>query len=140
MAAQWVWWILGVVLVGAELVTGTFYLLAVGCAFLFGGLAAWLGASTPAQLLVAGALALAGSFAAHRWRGSRGTPPPQQPLDVGQPVQVQLWREDGTARVLYRGTQWDAELAHPGGGRERTMYVVATRGSTLIIAPERPAA
>ena len=42
MAAHWVWWILGVVLIGAELVTGTFYLLAVGIAFLAGGLAAWL--------------------------------------------------------------------------------------------------
>jgi len=140
MAAQWVWWILGVVLVGAELVTGTFYLLAVGTAFLVGGIAAWLGASTPAQLLVTGALALAGSFAAHRWRISRGTPPPQPSLDVGAPVQVQVWREDGTARVLYRGTQWDAEPAHPAAGREHTMYVVGTRGSTLIIAPERPAA
>ena len=140
MAAHWVWWILGVVLIGAELVTGTFYLLAVGIAFLAGGLAAWLGASTPAQLLIAGALALAGSFAAHRWRVGKGTPAPQQSLDVGQPVQVQVWREDGTARVLYRGTQWDAELAHAGATREHTMYVVATRGSTLVIAPERPAA
>ena len=139
MAAQWVWWILGVVLVGAELVTGTFYLLAIGVAFLVGGFAAWLGASTPVQLLVAGALAVAGSFVAHRWRDSKGTPPLQPSLDVGQPVQVQIWHDDGTARVTYRGTQWDAQLAVPGGGRERTMYIVAMRGSTLVIAPERPA-
>ena len=139
MAAQWVWWILGVVLIGAELVTGTFYLLAVGVAFLVGGFTAWIGASTPTQLLVAGGLAVAGSFAAHRWRMRRGTPPPQPSLDVGQPVQVQLWREDGTARVIYRGTQWDAELARPDGGRDHTMYIVGTRGSTLLIAPEKPA-
>lgn len=140
MAAHWVWWILGVVLIGAELVTGTFYLLAVGVAFIVGGLAAWLGASTPVQLLVAGVLALAGSFAAHRWRLRTGTPPGQAPLDVGQPVHVQVWHPDGTARVVYRGTHWDAELVRPGAGRERTMYIVATRGSTLLIAPERPAA
>src|SRR4029079_14239863 len=36
------WWILATILVGAELVTGTFYLLAVGIAFAFGGLCAWL--------------------------------------------------------------------------------------------------
>jgi len=140
MAAHWLWWILGVVLIGAELVTGTFYLLAVGIAFLVGGLVAWLGASIAVQLLVTGALALAGSFAAHRWRERKGTPPPQAPLDIGQPVQVQRWHEDGTARVVYRGTQWDAALAEPGAAREHVMYIVAMRGSTLVIAPGRPAA
>lgn len=138
MAAHWVWWILGVVLVGAELVTGTFYLLAIGAALLVGGAAAWVGASIPVQLLVAGALAVAGSFFAHRWRMRRATPPPQPPLDVGQAVQVQVWHPDGTARVAYRGSHWDAELARPDAGREKTMYIVATRGSTLVIAPERP--
>ena len=29
----WIWWVLAAVLVGAELFTGTFYLLAVGVAF-----------------------------------------------------------------------------------------------------------
>jgi membrane protein implicated in regulation of membrane protease activity len=140
MAAHWVWWILGVVLIGAELITGTFYLLAIGAAFLVGGFAAWLGASTPIQLLVAGLLAFAGSFAAHRWRTRRATPPQQPPLDVGQAVQVQVWHPDGTARVVYRGTHWDAELARPDAGREKTMYIVRTRGSTLVIAPERPGA
>ena len=140
MAAQWMWWILGVVLVGAELVTGTFYLLALGIAFIVGGVAAWLGASTPVQLLVAGILALAGSFVAHRWRLRHGTPLPQPSLDVGQQVHVHVWHPDGTARVGYRGTQWDAELADRGASRDRTMVIVATRGSTLLIAPVRPAA
>ena len=140
MAAHWLWWILGVILIGAELVTGTFYLLAVGIAFLLGGVTAWTGASVPTQLMVAGILTLAGSFAAHRWRLRHAGPVPQQSLDVGQSVQVQIWHPDGTARVLYRGTQWDAELARAGGARERTMYIVGTRGSTLLLAAERPAA
>jgi membrane protein implicated in regulation of membrane protease activity len=140
MAAQWLWWILGVVLIGAELVTGTFYLLALGIAFVVGGLAAWLGASTPVQLLVAGVVALAGSFVAHRWRLRHGTPAPQPSLDIGREVHVHVWHPDGKARVVYRGTQWDAELADPAAGRERTMVIVGTRGSTLLIAPVRPAA
>ena len=45
MSAYWIWWALAAVLVGAELVTGTFYLLAVGVAFALGGVAAWLGAA-----------------------------------------------------------------------------------------------
>jgi len=137
MAAHWLWWIVGVTLIGAELVTGTFYLFAMGVACLLGGATAWLGASVPTQLLIGGALSLIGSYAAHEWRKRKGTPAPQPGLDVGQRVQVQIWHEDGTARVAYRGTQWSAELAHPGGRRERTMYIVGTRGSTLLLAAER---
>ena len=37
MGGHWVWWSAAAVLVGAELVTGTFYLLAVGIAAAFGG-------------------------------------------------------------------------------------------------------
>lgn len=140
MAAHWTWWIVGVALIGAELVTGTLYFFAIGVALLVCGLIAWLGASTPVQLLLAAVLALGGTFAAHRWRTRRLEPKPQPPLDVGHSVEVELWHPDGTARVIYRGTHWDAELARPDAGRARTMYIVGTRGSTLVIAPERPAA
>ncbi len=139
MAAHWVWWVLGVVLVGAELLTGTFYLLAIGVAFVLGGVAAWLGAPVELQFVVAAVLSVAGTWAAHRWRLRKGPPPADVPLDVGQAVQVQIWHPDGTARVAHRGTQWDAELAHSGTARERTMYIVGTRGSTLLLAAERPA-
>ena len=103
MAAYWVWWALAAIVVGAELMTGTFYLLAVGVAFVAGGLAAWLGAS----------------------------------LDLGQSVRVLEWKDDGSARVNYRGTQWDAELSAPGVARAETMYIVGTRGSTLLVADRR---
>ena len=140
MAAHWIWWILGVALIGAELVTGTLYFFAMGVAMLVCGLVAWLGASTPIQLLAAAVLAFAGTYAAHRWRTRHATPPPQPPLDVGQAVQVEIWHPDGSARVVYRGTHWNAELARRDAGREKTMYIVGTRGSTLLIAPERPGA
>ena len=139
MAAHWVWWVLGVVLIGAELVTGTFYLLAVGIAFVLGGIAAWLGASLEVQLVVAAVLSVVGTWIAHHWRVRRNPMPPDVPLDVGQSVEVQIWHPDGTARVTYRGTQWDAELARPGAPKERTMYIVGTRGSTLLLDAERVA-
>jgi membrane protein implicated in regulation of membrane protease activity len=140
MAAQWWWWILGVVLVGAELLSGTFYLLALGIAFLLGGIAAWLGAPVEAQLLVAGILAFVGTALAHRWRLRVGTPAPQLPLDVGNTVQVQSWHADGRARVAYRGTHYDAVLASPQAVREKTMYIVAVEGSTLVIDAAPPPA
>ena len=138
MNDYWLWWIMATVLIGAELVTGTFYLLAMGIAFAIGGLAAWFGATMPMQLLIAGALAVAGTMLAHRWRSRRGDPPPLPDLDVGQSVRVESWQPDGTARVVYRGTRWTGELATARTPRRDTMYIVATRGSTLVLDAERP--
>ena len=138
MATYWIWWAMAAVLVGAELMTGTFYLLAVGVAFAAGGVAALMDASLPLQLLVGGVLGVAGTIAAHQWRRRHALPTQQQGLDVGQAVEVVAWHANGTARVNYRGTQWDAELATPGAPRAHTMYVVDTHGSTLVIAQSKP--
>ena len=136
MTDYWTWWILAGLLVGAELLTGTFYLLAVGFAFAVGGIAAILGVALPLQLVVAGIVAVGATMVAHKWRGKR-VPPPTPSFDLGQSVRVVDWNDDGSARVSYRGTQWNAELAEPGASRAETMYIVGTRGSTLLIAERR---
>ena len=138
MADYWIWWIAAALLVALELVSGTFYLLAVGIAFALGGVAAWLGASLPVQLAIGAVLSVVGVVAAHQWRVKRGTPPPQPSLDRGHSVRVEHWNPDGTARVAYRGSQWNAELADAHTTRATTMYIVATRGSTLVLSDRRP--
>ena len=140
MSVEWAWWIVAAVLVGAELLTGTFYLLAVGMAVAFGGVAAFAGASLQMQFTVAGVLGIVLTVVAHRVRLSRATPPPQPSLDIGQAVRVETWNGDGSARVSYRGTSWDAEPATPDVPHAGTMYIVATRGSRLIISDRRPPA
>ena len=140
MGGYWVWWIAAAVLVGAELVTGTFYLLVVGVAAALGGVAAWLGAGVPLQFLMAAGCVVVLTIAAHQWRLRRAPQSPQVALDVGQAVRVQTWNADGTARVDYRGTQWDAELASPETPHAETLYIIATRGSVLVLSDRRPAA
>ena len=56
MSIEWMWWIAAALLIGAELVTGTFYLIAVGIAVALGGVAAWLGAGLQWQFGIAGVL------------------------------------------------------------------------------------
>src|SRR5436190_22024539 len=68
MADFWIWWILAALLVGLELATGTFYLLALGVAFGLGGIAAWLGASPTMQMIIGGALAAVVLVIARYWR------------------------------------------------------------------------
>ena len=138
MTDYWFWWILAAILIGAELITGTFYLLAIGIAFALGGIVALVGAERPMQLLTAGVLAVVGAMIAHRWRRRRGEPAPQPPLDIGKTVKVEAWHPDGTARVIYRGTHWDAVPVSSATVHRPTMYIVDTRGSTLVIADERP--
>ena len=84
MSVEWIWWICAAILIGAELLSGTFYLLAIGIAVALGGVAAWAGASVPIQFGIAGVLGVALTIAAHRWRLSRAMPPQQAHLDVGQ--------------------------------------------------------
>ena len=137
MAAYWIWWIIAGGLVVAELVTGTFFLAALGVAFGVGGLAALLGAGFEIQLVVAGAVAIGGIFLAHRWR-RRQAPQAQEPaFDIGQTVRVQAWNPDGTARVAYRGTLWQAEAAAADVPHGDTMVIVGVRGSTLVIADRK---
>jgi membrane protein implicated in regulation of membrane protease activity len=138
MSLHWIWWIAAALLIGAELLTGTFYLLAIGIAVALGGTAAWLGASTEAQFAVAGVLGVALTIAAHRLRVARATPPPQPSLDIGHAVKVATWSADGRARVDYRGSTWDAELASPDVARAETLYIVAVRGSVLVLSDRRP--
>lgn len=137
MMLYWIWWVLAAVLIGVELLTGTFYLLAVGFAFVVGGVVAWMDGSLPTQLIVGGVLSVVGVMAAHQWRLRRALPEPQVSLDLGQSVRVQTWRDDGSARVEYRGTQWDAEMAAGEATRAETMVIVGVRGSTLVIAAQR---
>ena len=137
MDAYWGWWIAAAVFAGAELVTNTFYLLAIGLALALGGVAAWFGAPTEAQWAVAAVLGLAFTFVAHRWRTRRLQPAPQPAADIGKSVRVRHWNPDGSARVEYRGTQWTAELATPETPRAESMFIVAMHGSKLVIADRR---
>jgi len=137
MMSYLIWWVLAAVLVGVELLTGTFYLLAVGFAFVAGGVVALMDGSLEMQLIVGGVLSVVGVMVAHQWRLRRASPEPQASLDLGQSVRVLTWRDDGTARVEYRGTQWDADMAAGEATRAETMYIVDVRGSTLVIAAQR---
>lgn len=108
------WWVLGLVLAGAEMLTGTFYLLILAGGAAAGGLVALAGGSFALQLVVAAAIGAGGSLWLQRRRAAAAAAPDlvQHP-DVGQTVRVDGWMPDRSARAQYRGAVWDVELA-PG--------------------------
>lgn len=133
MEAYLWWWILGAVLIGIELTSGTFYVLVYGLAAAVAGLAAWLGAGLAAQLLVAGVIALLGTLALRQWK--RGTAPPgstAQDLDIGKPVQIESWQQH-RGQVKYRGAVWDAEAESAEVDPARPLVIRAVKGNTLVL-------
>ena len=140
-----IWVVAGFVLVIAELVTGTFYLLVVGAGAFVGALAAWLGGNELVQAVAGSAVAIGGLIFVHHWhsRNRGGKPGEGNFLDRGQAVVLEGWANETAriARVKYRGASWDARLVrpdeHPSPGT--TLYIEAQEGNTLVVASAPPA-
>ena len=134
------WWIVAGVLVAIELATGTFYLLMLAVGAVAAALAQWAGLSVTGQISAA---ALVGGGATALWHFKRVRHPHAAPaesnpdvlLDIGQTVKVEHWRADGTARVVYRGSEWDACLAPARTAQAGTHRIVAIHGTRLELEP-----
>jgi membrane protein implicated in regulation of membrane protease activity len=138
---DWVWWfVLAFVLVVAELLTGTFYLLMIAIALAGGGLASLAGLSFTLQLVIAAAIGFAGALLLRRTRFGRlhnNQAEPLQNMDVGQTVKIDGWTGSRTARASYRGAQWDIELA-PGEDPQPGEFVIqAIQANRLVVARRR---
>jgi membrane protein implicated in regulation of membrane protease activity len=137
---DWVWWfVLAFVLLMAELLSGTFYLLMIAIALAGAGLVSLAGASLTVQLLVAAILGFSGALLLRRLRFGRRqneTSEPLQNMDVGQTVRVDGWT-GSRARASYRGAQWDIELA-PGEEAQPGDFVIQSiQANRLIVARRR---
>lgn len=132
------WFLLALILVGLEMATGTFYLLIVAIAMAIGGTFALLGIAFSAQLALAGLASIAGIVLLHRWKGKHTSDATNLSLDIGQPVEVLTWRDDGTARVFYREAEWDAELGTKDSGHKGVFYIKDIRGSVLVLTNRKP--
>ena len=137
-AASTAWWLIAGALVAAELATGTFYLLMLALGAAAGAVAAHLGLSTSVQIATA---ALLGGGAIVVWHLRRTAQSPGLPasanpdvnLDIGGTVQVAHWQADGSARVHYRGTDWDARHAGAGQASSGEHTIRAIEGSRLLL-------
>jgi len=138
-----VWLVMGFVLVIAELLTGTFYLLVIGVGAFAGAVVEWAGGNAIVQAVVASAVALIGTWAVHRWHlaqpKDQGT---SNFLDRGQPVVLEAWdNEDARlARVKYRGTIWEARVLAPVSAVPGvTLYIEGQEGGMLLVGAAPPA-
>jgi membrane protein implicated in regulation of membrane protease activity len=135
------WAILGLVLVIAELLSGTFYLLMFGAAAFGAAAVAYFGQPFAAQAVVATAVAGFGCYGVHVYR-ARNMAEQMPPIDAGMPASFEAWTDAAArlARVRYRGATWDARVEGAEGLEPgATVYVLAANGNTLKVAKNRPA-
>jgi len=146
--ADWiVWFGLAGILVILEMFSGTFYLLMIGIGMAAGGLVSLGTESRPVQLIAAAVIGVIATYFLRRSRWGRparsdATRDPNVNLDIGQTVHVDAWTGSGgeprTARILYRGTYWDAELQDGAAPLPGTFVIREIRGIRLILGPGHP--
>jgi len=135
------WLIAGFILIIAELVSGTFYLLVLGIAALVASGVGYASGAFVWQAVVAAVVTVAGVVGVHRYRQTI-MPARMRGLDVGQPAAFESWinRGAGHARVKYRDALWDAQVAGDASGEPgEILYITAVDGSTLKVTKTRPA-
>ncbi|GGX29275.1 NfeD family protein [Undibacterium squillarum] len=137
--ADWMWWgVLTGILLIAEILTGTFYLLMVAIGFVAGGIAAYAGAGLAPQIIVAAFVAASAVTMLNKIRpqSTAKSSDTENSLDIGQVIRVDEWRDIGNGRFVtracHRGCQWDVELlaGHPVAGN---FLIEEVRGNTLVV-------
>lgn len=128
------WLVAALLLAGLEMLSGTFYLLAIASGLACGALAAWLGGNLSIQITTAAIVGLLAVIGLHRWK-KKHLPPAEAngSMEIGRRVSIAQWLDERHARVNYRGTQWDGELAEGAKAGQTHYYIVAVEGTTLIL-------
>jgi membrane protein implicated in regulation of membrane protease activity len=127
------WFLLALVLAGLEMISGTFYLLVVAIAMAVGGVAALLGAAVVWQFVLGAVTGITGTIYLRRWKSAQPASSSDDNLDLGQPVKILRWNDSGSARVSYRGAEWDATLESADTPRDGALYIAAVRGASLVL-------
>lgn len=138
METYWLWLIVGFMLLIAEMLTGTFYLVVLGVAAFVAALVAYLGLTLTVQSAAATGVAALGVLIVSRRRRTAGTRPGTNAIDVGQRVIFVAWVDEAgrIARVRYRDALWEARVT--GEGTSPMYYIHGVEGSLLRVAATPP--
>lgn len=141
--ADWViWFAIAGVLVAVEIFTGTFYLLMFSLGLAAGGIAALAGMETSFQFFAAGIVGAIGIVILKKSRfGAKNrvnaAHDPNVNLDIGRTLTVKEWTSvpggPNQARVSYRGSMWDVELASHEEAKSGLFVIREIRANRLIV-------
>ena len=140
---MYIWLVVAGILLIAELLTGTFYLLMLALACVFTWLAMLLGAGFLTQTLVFLISASVLVYITRRLRvhiNQKSIPNIADNLDAGEIINVHDW-VDGVGHAHYRGTQWRALLDTPDDAplTDGSYRIVKLDGVHIRVARLNPA-
>jgi membrane protein implicated in regulation of membrane protease activity len=96
-------------------------------------MAALLGMAMVGQMILSALTGIAGILILRNSIRKQVTDAANFSMDIGQPVRIIKWSGDRSARVNYRGTEWDAQLESPETPRDVTLYIASMQGSSLVL-------
>lgn len=138
------WLVLAGILAILEIFSGTFYLLMIAIGALAGAILAWLGFGNTTQILLAAVVALLATYLLRQSKYGKiqkkgdAARDPNVNLDIGQVLKIEDWQQDAgnqySARVTYRGAQWDVQLEQHSDPAPGLFKICAIHGSRLIVA------
>ncbi|BDU55230.1 NfeD family protein [Limnohabitans sp. TEGF004] len=128
------WLIVAGVLVMAELLTGTFYLLMLSLGATAAALTAYADGTLTWQIVTA---AVVGGGAAVLWHLKKPLSNDAQDsnvhLDIGETVTVDAWDTQGHAQVKHRGAQWTAVCAANATPEPGLHRISEMQGNRLVL-------
>ena len=128
------WLIVAGVLVMAELLTGTFYLLMLSLGATAAALTAYADGTLTWQIVSA---AIVGGGAAVLWHLKKPLSNDAQDsnvhLDIGETVTVDAWDAQGHTQVKHRGAQWSAICAHGTTPEPGLHRIHEMQGNRLVL-------
>ena len=128
------WLIVAGVLVMAELLTGTFYLLMLSLGATAAALTAYADGTLTWQIVTA---ALVGGGAAVLWHLkkplSNDAKDSNVHLDIGETVTVDAWDAQGHTQVKHRGAQWAAVCADDNTPAPGLHRICEMQGNRLVL-------
>jgi membrane protein implicated in regulation of membrane protease activity len=131
------WLVFGVLFMCGEIASGSFYLLAIGLAFIYPAIGDLVGASSGAQLAALGLGAVAHVLVVLALRKRKPSVAPKAaPTDIGERVDVIEWFDESSARVKLRGEEWEADKLRAEMPNAPHGIIESVQGSRLIISTE----
>lgn len=126
-----IWFALGLSLMVAEILTGTFYLLAISAGFFLAGITELIGFGFSMQMAVAGIASTGCCLGLHSYRKGKAKEPVLS-FDVGQKVNVT--EEEGVLKAQYRGSAWSVEHAESKELSVGEYTIVQMKSNTIVVS------
>ena len=130
------WFVVALVLLIFEINAMSFYLVALALGAIAGGISAYMEQTFTQQAVVAGIVTMIAAILSFYLRKKLKSPKDKSNnvLDIGQRVTVQPdnINADGTAKVLYRGAEWQA-FASEGSLSAGIFLIENVNGTQLIL-------